>query len=142
MNSDPRVQRFYDEAAAAKKELRRLAVEIAAQRIEMADMPSILTSRNHLETQLVPDVVWSLENGRTDIAARIIEMIDQYNNSMGSAAMMAFRVENERHQRAVQSHEEGDLPDYLDEDDEESSPLRLSPDEAAKLFGSSGDIDR
>lgn len=136
MNSDPRVQKFYDEADAAKKELRRLAVEIAGWRIDHADLPVFAVPKAYLNAQVVPDVVWALENGRTDIAARIIEMVDQYNNSLGTAAMMQVRVDAELHQKSVRSMEEGDLPDYLDEDDTEGEPIRISAEEAAALFGS------
>jgi hypothetical protein len=88
MSVDPRVQKFYDEAVAAKKELRRLAGEIAAHRIELADLPVFPTGKVSLNGIIIPDVAWSLENGRTDLAVRLIELADQYNNSMGTAAMM------------------------------------------------------
>jgi hypothetical protein len=132
---DSRVQKFYDEASAAKKELRRLAVDIAGWRIDHADMPVFDTPRLHLSSQVIPDVVWALENGRLDIASRIIEMVDQYNNSMGSAAMMQLRVHRELHEKAVQAHDGGDVPDYLDDEDEDPPVLRLSPEEAQAAFG-------
>jgi hypothetical protein len=139
MKTDPRVQRFYDEAAAAKKELRRLAMDIAGWRIEHADIGLIhhpwgTPSTPPLATEVVPDVVWALKNGRLDVAARIIEMVDQYNNSMGTATMMQARVDNELHMKAVRSMQDGDMPDYLDEDDDGGEPIRLSGEEAAALF--------
>lgn len=140
MTNDPRVQKFYDEAAAAKKELRRLAMEISAQRIEMADMPTFPEGKVPMASTVIAEVSWALENGRTDLAASIIELVDQYNNSMGTAAMMHLRIDAELHQKAVQGQEEGDLPDYFDEDDgADMEPLRLSPEQAAELFGSMPD---
>ena len=133
MTVDSRVQKFWDEAAAAKKELRRLATDIAGWRIDHADSPVFEVPRIQLTTQVIPDVVWALENGRLDIAARIIELVDQYNNASASAAMMALRVEREFHQKTVRAREEGDIPEYLGE--EHAVPaVRLSPDEAKALF--------
>lgn len=134
MSGDPRVERFYDEARAAKKELRRIAMDIAAHRIDHADLPVFATGRMPLASSVVPDVTWALENGRTDLAVRIIELVDQYDNSMGTAAMMAARVDAERHQKAVQAHDAGDVPDYLDEDDDEPDVIRMSPEEAQAVF--------
>jgi hypothetical protein len=139
MNTDPRVQKFYDEASAAKKELRRLAMDIAGWRIEHADVGFIhhpwgTISTPPLAHEVIPDVVWSMKNGRLDVAVRIIEMVDQYNNSMGSASMMQARVEHEQHLEAVRSMQEGDMPDYLNEDDEDGTPIRLSGEQAAALF--------
>jgi hypothetical protein len=147
MTTDPRVQRFYDEAVAAKKELRRLAMDIAGWRIEHADTgwihhPWGVPGTPPLSTEVVPDVVWALKNGRLDVAVRIIEMVDQYNNSMGSAQMMQERVEHELHMKSVRSREEGDLPDYLDSEDDDSEPLRLSGEEAAALFSTFKDEER
>jgi hypothetical protein len=133
MMIDPRIQKFWDEAAAAKKELRRLAIDIAGWRIEHADAPVFEVPRIQLTTQVIPDVVWALENGRLDIAVRIIELVDQYNNASASATMMAHRVERESHQKTVRAREEGDLPDYLGEEPEVPA-VRLSPDEAKALF--------
>ena len=39
MKSDPRVQEFLDEAAAARKELRKLATDIAAYRFDRGAHP-------------------------------------------------------------------------------------------------------
>jgi hypothetical protein len=147
MNTDARVQKFYDEASAAKKELRRLAMDIAGWRIEHADTgwihhPWGVPGTPPLSTEVVPDVVWALKNGRLDVAVRIIEMVDQYNNSMGSAQMMQERVEHELHMKSVRSREEGDLPDYLDSEDDDSEPLRLSGEEAAALFSTFKDEER
>lgn len=138
MNSDPRVQKFYDEAAAAKKELRRLAMDIAGWRIEHADVGFIhhpwgMISTPPLATEVVPDVVWALKNGRLDVAVRIIEMVDQYNNSMGSAQMMQERVENELHMKSVRSREEGDLPAYLDDEEAEVGVIRMAPGDGGEL---------
>lgn len=134
MTNDPRVERFYDEARAAKKELRRIAMDIAAHRIEHADAPVFPTGRIHLGESVVPDVTWALMNGRTDLAVRIIELVDQYNNSMGTAVMMAARVDAERHQKAVQAHDEGDVPDYLDDEADDADVIRMSPEEAQAAF--------
>lgn len=117
MSVDPRVRRFYDEAGSAKKELRRLAVEIAAQRIDRGDLVRIPAARIPMNNDVVPDVVWSLENGRTDIAARIIELLDLFHGALGSAKMMSERIALEAHERAVRSMETGDLPEYLEEED-------------------------
>ena len=138
MNADPRVQKFYDEAAAAKKELRRLAMDIAGWRIEHADVGFIhhpwgTISTPPLATEVVPDVVWALKNGRLDVAVRIIEMVDQYNNSMGSAQMMQERVEHELHMKSVRSREEGDPPDYLDAEDDEVPVIRMAPGDSGEL---------
>jgi len=147
MNVDPRVQKFYDEASAAKKELRRLAMDIAGWRIEHADVGFIhhpwgAISTPPLAQEVITDVVWSMKNGRLDVAVRIIEMVDQYNNSMGSAQMMQERVEHELHMKSVRSREEGDLPDYLDSEDDDSEPLRLSGKEAAALFSTFKEEER
>lgn len=136
MSHDPRVERFYDEARAAKKELRRIAIDIAAHRIEHSDLPSFPTSRQSISSAVIPDVTWALENGRTDLAARLIELIDQYNNSMGTAAMMAVRIEAELHMKAVQAREEGDVPDYLDDESDDPVVIRLSPEDAQAAFSS------
>jgi hypothetical protein len=138
MNADPRVQKFYDEAAAAKKELRRLAMDIAGWRIEHADVGFIhhpwgTISTPPLATEVVPDVVWALKNGRLDVAVRIIEMVDQYNNSMGSAQMMQERVEHELHMKSVRSREEGDPPDYLEAEDDEVPVIRMAPGDSGEL---------
>jgi hypothetical protein len=133
MTVDPRVQKFWDEAAGAKKEVRRLAMDIAGWRIEHADSPVFEVPRIQLTTQVIPDVVWALENGRLDIAVRIIELVDQYNNASASATMMALRVERESHHKTVRAREDGDLPDYLGEEPEVPA-VRLSPDEAKALF--------
>jgi hypothetical protein len=138
MNSDPRVQKFYDEAAAAKKELRRLAMDIAGWRIDHADIGLIhhpwgFPSTPPLATEVVTDVVWALKNGRLDVAVRIIEMVDQYNNSMGSAQMMQERVEHELHMKSVRSREEGDPPDYLDAEDDEVPVIRMAPGDGGEL---------
>ena len=133
MSHDPRVQKFYDEAAAAKAGLRRLAVEIAGNRIDRAESPVFPVVRTPISTTVIPDVTWALEHGRTDIAARIIEMVDQFNDSMGSAVMMQARVNAELHQKAVQAREAGDEPEYLD-DDGEPEVLRLTIEEAKSVF--------
>ena len=128
MTVDPRVQKFYDEATAAKKELRRLAVEIAARRIDRADIPSL---------SVVPEMTWSLENGRTDLAARILELVDQYNNSMGTAVMMERRVQDEAQERIFLESRAGcEDPAYLEEDEGDGEPIRMSGEEAAQLFSS------
>jgi hypothetical protein len=147
MNVDPRVQKFYDEASTAKKELRRLAMDIAGWRIEHADVGFIhhpwgTISTPPLAHEVIPDVVWSMKNGRLDVAVRIIEMVDQYNNSMGSAQMMQERVEQELHMKAMRSREDGDLPDYLDEDDEDGEPIRLSGEQAAEMFSTLTDPEK
>lgn len=135
MSVDPRVQKFYDEAVAAKKELRRLASEIASHRIELADLPVFPTGKVALNSIIIPDVAWSLENGRTDLAVRLIELADQYNNSMGTAAMMQLRVDREEHEiRFRESLGEGAGPEYLDEACDDGEPIRLSGEEAAALF--------
>ena len=139
MKIDPRIQKFWDEAEAAKKEVRRLAVDIAGWRIEHAEMGFYhmlsVPGTPRLAVEVCQDVVWAMKNGRLDIAARLIELVDQYNNACASADMMALRVERESHQRTVQAREEGDLPDYLDAEDEVPA-VRLSPDEAKVLFKS------
>jgi hypothetical protein len=61
---------------------------------------------------------------------------------MGSAQMMQERVEHELHMKSVRSREEGDLPDYLDSEDDDSEPLRLSGEEAAALFSTFKDEER
>lgn len=135
MNTDPRVQRFYDEAASAKKELRRIAMDIAAQRIEISDYPVFSMGRVSVNGSIIPDVSWALEHGRTDLAMRLIELADQYNNSMGTAAMMAARVAAERLDKSFKENiREGDLPQYLDDDGEDGEPIRLTGEEAAALF--------
>ena len=133
MKTDPRVQKFYDEAAAARAELRRLAVEIAGNRIDYAEAPVFPINRVPLATTVIPDVTWALEHGRTDIAARIIDMVDQFNHSMGSAAMMQARVNAEQHAKAIQAREQGDEPEYLDAEDG-AEVLRLTPEEAKSVF--------
>lgn len=133
MKTDPRVQKFYDEALAAKKELKRLASDIASHRIELADLPVFPTGKVSINSTIIPDVAWALENGRTDLAARMIELADQYNNSMGTAAMMQIRVNAELHQKAVQAMANGDLPPYLDADDGEVSVIRMAPGEGGEL---------
>jgi len=140
MNSDPRVQKFYDEAAVAKKDLRRLAMDIAGWRIDHADVGLIHhpwgpPSTPPLATEVVTDVVWALKNGRLDVAVRIIEMVDQYNNSICSAVMMQGRVDIEAHLKAVRASEEGDEPDYFDDGDE-PSVIRFSPEQAKTVFSS------
>jgi hypothetical protein len=138
MTTDPRVQKFYDEANAARKELRRLAMDIAGWRIDHADRGLIYLpspASPPLAVEVCPDVVWALKNGRLDIAARIIEMVDQYNNSMGSAEMMQARVDHETHMKAVRAREEGDGPEYL-EDEEDPGVIRFSPEEAKSAFSS------
>jgi len=117
MTTDPRVQRFHAEADAAKKELRRLAMEIAGHRVDMAEALRIPGSRIPMNSDVLPDIIWSVENGRTDIAARIIELLELFHGSLGSAKMMWERIEIEEHERAVRSMETGDLPEYLEEDD-------------------------
>jgi hypothetical protein len=73
---------------------------------------------------------------------RLIELADQYNNSMGTAAMMQLRVDREEHERRFrESLGEGDGPEYLDEDSD-SEPIRLSGEEAAALFSTFGDEDK
>ena len=134
MSVDPRVQKFYDEAAASKKELRRLASEIAAYRIELADLPTFPTGKMSINSIIIPDVSWALENGRTDLAARLIELADQYNNSMGTASMMQARVNAEWHQKAMLKGEGDERPAYFDEEDGDAEPIRLSGEEAAVLF--------
>jgi hypothetical protein len=52
---------------------------------------------------------------------------------MGSATMMALRVEREAHQKTVRDREEGDMPDYLDEESD-APAVRLSPEEARTHF--------
>ena len=138
MNVDPRVQKFYDEAAAAKKELRRLAMDIAGWRIDHADIGLIhhpwgTPSTPPLSTEVVTDVVWALKNGRLDVAVRLIEMVDQYNNSMGSAQMMQERVEHELHMKSVRSREEGDLPAYLEDEEDEVGVIRMAPGAGGEL---------
>ena len=133
MKVDPRVQKFYDEAVAAKKELRRLASDIAAHRIELVDVPTFPTGKMAINSVIIPDVSWALENGRTDLAVRLIELADQYNNSMGTAAMMQLRVNAELHQKAVEAMSSGDLPEYLDVDEGEVSVIRMAPGESGDL---------
>jgi hypothetical protein len=134
---DPRVQKFWDEAEAAKKEVRRLAMDIAGWRIEHAEQGyyymTAMPGTPRLAVEVCQDVVWAMKNGRLDIAARLIELVDQYNNASASADMMALRVERESHQKTVRAREEGDLPDYLGEEPE-APAVRLSPDEAKALF--------
>ena len=127
MKSDPRVQKFYDEAAAAKKELRRLAVEIAARRIDAGGMPVFPVPRIALSSMVKEEVCWALDNGRTDLVVRIVELVGQYDDSMATAAMMQARVENEIHQKTVMSREEGDPPEYLDSESGEVSVIRMAP---------------
>ena len=137
MTVDPRVQKFYDEATAAKKELRRLAVEIAARRIDRADIPSFPPPRPPIAMSVVPEMTWSLENGRTDLAARILELVDQYNNSMGTAVMMERRVQDEAQERIFLESRAGcEDPAYLEEDEGDGEPIRMSGEEAAQLFSS------
>lgn len=135
MSVDPRVQKFYDEARTARKELQRLATMIASHRLECADMPTFPTGRMPLATAVIPDMTWSLETGRTDLAARIIELVDQYNNSMATAAMMEHRLALEAHQRSYRENLGADSPDYLSEP-HDAEPIRLSAEEAASRFGS------
>lgn len=135
MSTDPRVQKFVEEAHAAKKELRRLASEIAAYRVELADVPTFPTGKMSINSIIIPDVAWSLENGRTDLAARLIELADQYNNSMGCVVMMQARVESERQERMfLENRGDGDSPDYLEEDDQDGEPIRMTAEEAAAIF--------
>lgn len=134
MTTDPRVQKYYDEALAAKKELRRLAVEIAAHRIDMADMPTFPANRIHMTSTVIADVTWALENGRTDLAVRIIEQVDQYDNSMSTAMMMQARVDSEHQERTFRESLGDEIPGYLDEDEGDGAPIRLSGEEAAALF--------
>ena len=136
MTTDPRVQKFWDEADAARKEIRRLAVEIAGWRIDHADMGYVFLpspGTPPLGDEVIHDVVWALKHGRLDVAIRIIELVDQYNNSMGSATMMALRVEREAHQKTVRAREDGDLPNYLEEESD-APAVRLSPEEARTHF--------
>ena len=92
MISDPRVQQFLDEAAAARKELRKLATDIAAFRFDHGVPP--------MHCVVLPEIKWAMDHGRTDIATRIIEMVDQYNNASASAQMMLTRVAAEAHEKA------------------------------------------
>ena len=133
MKTDPRVQKFYDEAAAAKKELRRLAVEIAAHRIEAGGMPVFPVQRVAMGSTVKEEVAWALDNGRTDLVVRIVELVDQYDDSMGTAAMMQIRVDAEAHSDRVKAQEDGYPPQYLDEEDE-APAVRLSPEEAKRHF--------
>lgn len=142
MSVDPRVQKFYDEAMAAKKELRRLAVEIAAHRIDMADMPTFPTNRIPMTSTVIAEVTWALEHGRTDLVARIIEQVDQYDNSMSTALMMQARVDSEQQERRFrESMGEGAGPEYLDEESD-GEPIRLSGEEAAALFSTFREDDK
>ena len=133
MKPDPRVQKFYDEASAAKKELRRIASDIAAHRIDLADYPVFPTGKVSVNSTIIPDVAWALENGRTDLAVRMIELADQYNNSMGTAAMMQVRVNAEMHHKAVEAMATGDLPEYLDSESEEVPVIRMAAGEGGDL---------
>jgi len=126
MKSDPRVQQFLDEAAAARKELRKLATDIAAYRFDHGAHP--------MHTVVLPEIQWAMEHGRTDIAARIIEMVDQYNNASASAQMMTARVSSEAHEKAIRARDDGDVPDYFAAGEEETQVLRLSPEEAQTVF--------
>ena len=78
---------------------------------------------------------WAMANGRTDIAYRIIELVDQYNNATASGQMMEARVAAEAHSESVLKREAGDPPDYLD-DEYDSPPVRLTPEDAKRLFPS------
>lgn len=126
MKSDPRVQQFIDEAAAARKELRRLATDIAGFRFDHGVPP--------MHCVVLPEIKWAMDHGRTDIAIRIIEMVDQYNNASASAQMMASRVAAEAHEKAIRARDEGDVPDYLADGEEDAQVLRLSPEEAQSAF--------
>jgi hypothetical protein len=60
---------------------------------------------------------------------------------MGSAEMMQARVDHETHMKAVRSSEEGDHPDYFDNEDE-PDVIRLSPEQAKTVFSTvEGDED-
>jgi len=126
MKSDPRVQQFLDEAAAARRELRKLATDIAAYRFDHGLHP--------MHTVVLPEIKWAMEHGRTDIATRIIEMVDQYNNASASAQMMASRVAAEAHEKAIRARDDGDVPDYFSDGEEDAQVLRLSPEEAQSAF--------
>ena len=128
MISDPRVQQFLDEAAAARKELRKLATDIAAFRFDHGVPP--------MHCVVLPEIKWAMDHGRTDIAIRIIEMVDQYNNASASAQMMASRVAAEAHEKAIRARDEGDVPDYFADGEEDTQVLRLSPEEAQSAFSS------
>lgn len=139
MNTDPRVQKFYDEASAAKRELRRLAIEIAARRVDAGGMPVLPAQRIAMSSVVKEEVAWALDNGRTDLVVRIVELVDQYDNSMATAAMMQVRVENEMHRRTVMSREEGDPPEYLDSDSGEVSVIRMAATANGELTPVDGD---
>jgi len=126
MKSDPRVQQFLDEAAAARRELRKLATDIAAHRFDHGVPP--------MHCVVLPEIKWAMDNGRTDIAIRIIEMVDQYNNASASALMMAARVATEAHEKAIRARDDGDVPDYFADGQEDAQVLRLSPEEAQTVF--------
>ena len=128
MNVDPRIQRYYDEAALARASLRRLAVDIAGRKFD--------SGAYSMHAIMVPEMKWAMENGRTDVAALIIELVDQYNNSSCSAAMMLVRLRTEAHTESVRQHEDGDQPEYLQGGEEEPPVLRLSRAEARAAFSS------
>ena len=128
MYVDPRAQKYYDEAALARAQLRRLAVDIAGRRFDSGTCS--------MHALMLPEMKWAMENGRTDIAALIIELVDQYNNSSCSAAMMLARLSAEAHTESVRQLEDGDPPDYLKDREEEPPVLRLSREEARAAFSS------
>jgi hypothetical protein len=75
-----------------------------------------------------------MDHGRTDIATRIIEMVDQYNNASASAQMMLARVAAEAHEKAIRARDDGDVPEYFADGEEDTMVLRLSPEEAQSAF--------
>ena len=126
MTLDSRVQQFLDEAAAARKELRKLATDIAAHRYDHGTLP--------MHSMVLPEIRWAMEHGRTDIVMRIMEMVDQHLNASASAQMMAARVAAESHERAIRARDDGDVPDYFADTEEDTQVLRLSPEEAQTVF--------
>jgi len=108
----PDVQRFIDEADKAKADLIRIACEIITLR---------LTANPHLISQ---EMQWAVTSGRTDVARRILDLLDQYENSKASACMTEQRLVESAYvaimRRPLQAEDE-DLPAYL-RDEDFSSP--------------------
>jgi hypothetical protein len=52
---------------------------------------------------------------------------------MGSAQMMQERVEHELHMKSVRSREEGDLPAYLEDEEDEVGVIRMAPGAGGEL---------
>lgn len=115
MMNDPRIEKFRVEMMEAEREMKKLAAQIADHRLDFNRIYIASLSPGPYE-RLLPEIKWALLVRRPDIAVRLINLCEAYEEAAASVNMMMDRIMDEAHQRSVRAQEEGFPPEYLDDD--------------------------